>query len=72
MIRVKENVNILQSLKEKGLSEYKLRKNKILGTSRIQRLRHGALPSWHELDLICRITARSVAGLIEYVPDAAR
>lgn len=69
MIRIKENVKILEYLKEQGLTSYQIRKQKIMGESRVQRLRHDALPSWHELDIICRITGKDVADLIEYVPD---
>lgn len=69
MIRIKENVNVLECLKEQGITSYQIRKRNIMGESRVQRLRHGALPSWHELDIICRITGKDVADLIEYVPD---
>ena len=64
--------NVLELLKEKGYSSYTLRKNKIMGSDRIQRLRHGQLPSWRELDIICQLTGSSIADLIEYRPEQLR
>ena len=61
--------NALELLKKKGFSTYRLRKNKIMGSKRIQRLSHGQLPSWRELDIICQLTGSSVADLIEYQPE---
>lgn len=67
MITYKQNV--LELLKDKGFSSYRLRKEKIMGTERIQRLRHGELPSWRELDIICSLTAQDIGNIIEYTPD---
>ena len=64
MIKVKQN--LLKMLKENGYSTYRLRKEKIMGESRIQRIRHSELPSWRELDTICKLTARNVGDIIEY------
>ena len=67
MIVIKQNV--LKLLKENGYSTYRLIKEKIMGTERIQRLRHNELPSWRELNIICELTNCSVADIIEYAPD---
>lgn len=67
MITYKQN--ILKLLKNHGYSAYRLRKDKIMGAERIQRLRRGALPSWRELAIICKLTGESVSDLIEYAPD---
>lgn len=69
MITYKQNV--LKLLKDKGFSSYRLRKEKIIGTERIQRLRHGELPSWRELDIICKLTAQDIGDIIEYTPEKA-
>lgn len=69
MIRIKKNVNVLECLKENGFSTYQLRKKRIFGESRIQRLRNGETPSIRELDLICKLTAHDIGELIEYVPN---
>lgn len=53
-------------LKEHGYSTYVLRRNKILNPQRIHRMKHGALPSWHELDIICELTGAKVGEIVEH------
>lgn len=69
MIRVKENINILELLGNLGFTSYKLRKEKIFSESSIQRLRKGELPSWKELDFICKTTMLDISELIEFIDD---
>lgn len=66
-IRLK--TDILASLKEAGYSTYKLRQDKLLGERTIQKLRTRDMPSWHELNTICRLLNKQVGDLVEYVPD---
>ena len=46
-------VDILAALKEKGISTYKMRKEKILGERTIQQLRENQLVSWETISRIC-------------------
>lgn len=66
-IRLK--IDILSALKEVGYTSYKLRQEKLLGESSIQKLRDEKLPSWNELNTICRLLGKQVGDLVEYVPD---
>ena len=66
-IRVK--VNLLTKLKENGYSTYRLRKEKIWGEATMQKFRTGGLPSWNELDAICKLTNSRIEDLVEYVPE---
>ena len=66
-IRLK--IDILSALKEAGYTSYKLRQEKLLGERAIQKLRNGELPSWNELNTICRLIDKQVGDLVEYVPD---
>jgi len=66
-IRLK--ADILAALKEAGYTTYKLRQEKLLGERAIQKLRTGDLPSWNELNTICRLLDKQVGDLVEYVPD---
>ena len=66
-IRLK--ADILAALKESGYTTYKLRQEKLLGERAIQKLRTGDLPSWNELNTICRLLDKQVGDLVEYVPD---
>lgn len=67
MIRVCEGIDILDLLKSVGWTSYQLRKHSPIGESRIQRLRCGSIPSWNELNWICKVTGRRINDLIEYV-----
>ena len=66
---IKPKVNLLALLKECGYSSYRLRQDRIMRENRIQKLRLGGLPSWNELDTICKLTNSRIEDLIEYVPD---
>ncbi len=67
MIKYKKNV--LEELKERGYSTYKLGHDKILGQQMIQKIRSGGLPSWAALDIICRLLNCQPGDLIEYVEE---
>ena len=62
--------DILALLKTNGYSSYRLRKENIFGQKAIQKLRLGGLPSWNELDTICKLTNSKIEDLIEYLPDS--
>ena len=69
MMAIKLKMDILSALKEAGYTSYKLRQEKLLGERAIQKLRNGELPSWNELNTICRLLDKQVGNLVEYVPD---
>lgn len=63
-------INILDVLKDKGYTTYKLRKDKILGESTIQSLRNNkGYISFSALDTICKLLDLQPADIIAYVPD---
>ena len=67
MLRYK--LDVLESLKEKGFTTYKLRKDKIIGESQIQKIRNGEIASKETLNLLCKILECQPGDLLEYVPD---
>ena len=67
MIRMK--VDVIGAMKDKGYSSYRLRKEHLLGESVLTKLRNEGLPSWNELNIICRILDDQPGELLEYVPD---
>lgn len=69
MIRYK--VDVLASLKAAGYSQTRIRTEKLLGVSVLSKIRAGGLPSWHEMDVICRLLDRQPGDLVEYVKDGA-
>lgn len=67
MLRYK--LDVLEALKEKGFTTYKLRKDKIIGESQIQKIRTGEIASKETLNLLCKILECQPGDLLEYVPD---
>ena len=69
MIKWKDDINVLEMLADCGFTAYELRKQKIWGEATIQKFRKGGLPTWKELDFICKILMYDVGELIEFVDD---
>ena len=66
---IQYKTDILAALRDAGYSSYRLRKEKLLGESAIQKIRKGEPLSWHELGIICRLLNCQPGDLIEYVKD---
>lgn len=64
-------IDILQALKEKGYSTYKLRKGKILSESTIQAFRSGQLVSYEIIARLCEMLNCKPGDLLDYIPDNA-
>ena len=62
-------IDILEELKKAGYSTYRLRKDKIMGESLIQRIRGGGVPEIVVIDKLCRLLNCNVEDIIEYVED---
>ena len=71
MMPLRYKVNVLEALKEKGYNTYKLRNDKLLSESSIQKLREGKGLSWDGLETLCELLECQVGDLVEYVKDAA-
>ena len=46
-------IDVLEKLKERGYSTYRLRKDKLLGEATIQHLRNNTLVSWENIGRLC-------------------
>ena len=66
---IRYKIDVLAALKEKGYSSQRIRKEKLIGQSYLQQLRHGELVSWKTLDTICALLDCQPADLIEYVKE---
>lgn len=64
-------VDILAELKNKGITSYKMRKDKIMGERTMQQLRDKQLVSWDTMTKICEMLDCQPGDLMEYVPDTA-
>lgn len=67
MIRFK--VDVLALLKEKGFTSYKLRQARLIGEATLTKIRAGGLPSWHEMDVICKLLGCQPGDLVEYAEE---
>ena len=66
---LKFQVNVLAALKEKGYTTYRIRREKLLSESTVQKLRAGIGVSWDNLEIICELLQCQPADLIEYEED---
>ena len=64
---LKFKVDVLASLKEKGYTTYRIRQEKILSESTVQKLRAGVGVSWDNLETICELLECQPGDLIEFV-----
>lgn len=62
-------VDILSELKNKGITSYKMRKEKIIGERTIQQLRNNQLVSWDTLAKVCDMLNCKPGDLLDYVPN---
>lgn len=62
---LKYKINVLEELKSAGYNTNRLRSEKILSESTIQKLRHGILISIVSLERICDILEKEPGEIIE-------
>ena len=62
-------IDILQALKDKGYSTYKLRQDKLLSESTLQKLRTNKGISWENIETLCMLLDCQPADLIEYAKE---
>ena len=58
-------INVLASLKKKGYTTTRLRKEKLLAESTIQQLRENKLVSWKNIGRICELLECDIGYLLE-------
>ena len=58
-------VNILEALKGKGYTTYKLRKDNILSQSTLQKLREGKGLAWENIERLCALLDCQPGDLLE-------
>lgn len=66
---VRYRVDILEALKSKGYSSYKLRKEKLLAEGVIQSLREGKAVSLENIGRICELLHCQPGDILEFVED---
>lgn len=67
MIRYK--IDVLEKLKDAGYSTYRLKKEKILAQTTIQKIRDKKLVSWDQINRLCTLLNCNVGDIVEYVSN---
>ena len=58
--------DILQALKEKGISTYYLRKNTTIGQKTVADIKKGVVPGIKSIDILCGLLGCQPGDMIEY------
>lgn len=61
--------DVLKRLKNNGISTYKIRKNKVLSESTLQRLRQNQIVSIEIIDILCQLLKCQPGDIIEYTDE---
>lgn len=65
---MKYKIDVLPALKSKGFNTNKLRQEKLLSESTIQKLRTGTGVSWGNIETICELLECQPGDLLIFVP----
>jgi len=66
---LKYKIDVLAALKEKGITTYQIRKDRLLSESTVQKLRAGVGVSWENIETLCRLLECQPGDLMEFVPE---
>ena len=67
---IRYKIDVLSALKEAGYNTNRIRKDKLMGESMLQKLRSGQLVSWATIDMICDLLDCQPGDLIEFTREA--
>lgn len=62
-------LNVLSALKEKGYTPTRIRQEKIMSESTLQKFRNNEMVSIDNISRLCEILSCQPADIIEYVPE---
>lgn len=66
---MKYKIDVIAAMKEAGYNTNRIRKEKIMGESMLQKIRSGQMVSWATLETICDLLNCQPGDLIEYVKE---
>lgn len=69
MIRIKQDINVMDLLKARGYSSYRIAQDKLFGSATLTRFRQCGRPSMGELDKLCKLLDCQPGDLIEHIND---
>lgn len=62
-------INVLEALKEKGYTSYKIRKDKLIGEAQLTKIRNGEIASKETLNIICKLLNCQPGEILEYIEN---
>lgn len=68
---LKLKIDVLEALKEKGITYYSVRKTKCMAQSTLVKLKAGVVPTG-AIDQICGLLQCQPGDILEWVPDKAK
>jgi len=66
---IKYKIDIIQALKNKGYSTYKIRKEKIFNESQLQQMRENKILAQDALNKVCTLLNVQPGDILEFIPD---
>lgn len=66
---IKYKIDVLQELKSKGYSTYRLRKEKLFGEATMQQFREGIIVSTENLSRLCHLLQCQPGDILEYIEN---
>ena len=66
---IKYKINVLEELKAKGYSTYRIRKDKLLSESTVQKFRNNQSVSWENITTLCQLLNCQPGDIMEYVEE---
>ena len=66
---IKYKIDIIQALKNKGYSTYKIRKEKIFNESQLQQMRENKILAQDALNKVCALLDCQPGDILEYIAD---
>lgn len=66
---IKYKIDVLQELKNKGFSTYRLRKEKLFGERTMQQFREGIIVSAENLARLCCLLECQPGDILQYVEE---
>ena len=64
---IRYKINVLDTLKEKGYSSYRLRQDKIIGERQLTQIRNGEIVSIACLDKLCSLLNCQPGDILQYI-----
>ena len=62
-------INIMDALKAKGYTSYRIRNEKLIGERQVQQLRNGEIVSNACIDKLCKLLNCQPGDILEYVEE---